>query len=187
MPNLEDLVSGKPILDPCCGSRMFWFDQHNPNVLFCDNRKIECQAIWKSTKGDATRYCSVLPDVVADFCALPFDNESFWHIVFDPPHLVRAGDNAWMVKKYGKLPTEWRTYLHDGFAECWRVLRTYGTLVFKWNEVQIPVSDVVRAIGRKPLYGHKSGKRSLTHWMAFVKLPDDKNVCKQGDLFDEQH
>ncbi len=28
----------KPILDACCGSRMFWFDKNNPNVEFCDNR-----------------------------------------------------------------------------------------------------------------------------------------------------
>ena len=24
----------KPILDACCGSRMFWFDKENPNVEF---------------------------------------------------------------------------------------------------------------------------------------------------------
>lgn len=26
------------ILDACCGSRMFWFDKNNPNVLFMDKR-----------------------------------------------------------------------------------------------------------------------------------------------------
>ncbi|EBW8880518.1 SAM-dependent methyltransferase, partial [Salmonella enterica subsp. enterica serovar Enteritidis] len=26
----------KTILDMCCGSRMFWFDKQNPDVLFCD-------------------------------------------------------------------------------------------------------------------------------------------------------
>ncbi|MEE6045263.1 class I SAM-dependent methyltransferase, partial [Avibacterium paragallinarum] len=31
----------KPILDACCGSRMFWFDKQNPNVLFADNRRLE--------------------------------------------------------------------------------------------------------------------------------------------------
>ena len=28
----------KLILDACCGSRMFWFDKQNPNVLFVDKR-----------------------------------------------------------------------------------------------------------------------------------------------------
>ena len=28
----------KPILDACCGGRMFYFDKNNPNVLFADIR-----------------------------------------------------------------------------------------------------------------------------------------------------
>ena len=31
----------KRILDPCCGSKMFWFDRENPDVLFCDNRELD--------------------------------------------------------------------------------------------------------------------------------------------------
>lgn len=27
------------ILDACCGSRMFWFDKHNPYTTFMDIRK----------------------------------------------------------------------------------------------------------------------------------------------------
>ena len=34
-------MENKKILDPCCGSRMFWFDRNNPNVIFADNRKLE--------------------------------------------------------------------------------------------------------------------------------------------------
>lgn len=30
----------KKILNPCCGSKMFWFDKNNPNVEFCDIRKL---------------------------------------------------------------------------------------------------------------------------------------------------
>lgn len=28
----------KLILDACCGSRMFWFDKHNPAVTYMDKR-----------------------------------------------------------------------------------------------------------------------------------------------------
>lgn len=28
----------KPILDMCCGSRMFWFNREDPRVVFCDIR-----------------------------------------------------------------------------------------------------------------------------------------------------
>lgn len=29
----------KTILDACCGSRMFWFDRQNPDVVFMDRRE----------------------------------------------------------------------------------------------------------------------------------------------------
>ena len=147
-PVREDL-SSRPILDACCGSRMFWFDARNPNVLFVDNRRLDTQAIWKSGNGKAVRYCTVDPDVLADFRHLPFPDESFWHIVFDPPHLYSVGDNAWMAKKYGKLPKDWKPLIHDGFHECWRVLKANGTLIFKWNEDQIAVRENHR-LHRRP-------------------------------------
>jgi hypothetical protein len=50
-----------------------------------------------------------------------------------------------------------------------RVLEPYGTLIFKWNENQITVTQILNAIGHQPLFGHKSGKRSNTHWMSFMK------------------
>lgn len=164
----------KPILDACCGSKMFWFDRKNPDVLYVDKREFDCEASWKSGNGKSIRYCNVHPDIVADFRNLPFEDESFCHVVFDPPHLIHVGDSAWMAKKYGKLPAEWEQYLHDGFAECWRVLRPYGTLVFKWCEYDIPVKKVIASIGMDPLYGNRSGKKSLTHWLAFVKIPKEK-------------
>lgn len=33
----------KPILDMCCGSKMFYFDKENPNVEYCDIRKVLIQ------------------------------------------------------------------------------------------------------------------------------------------------
>ena len=159
----------KPILDACCGSKMFWFNPNNPDVIYCDNRCLETQAIWKNDNGTSVRYCTVKPDVIADFRALPFPDETFWHIIFDPPHLNNIGNTSWMAKKYGRLPKEWKPLIHDGFLECWRVLKANGTLIFKWNETQIPVREVIKAIGVQPLYGHKSGKTSKTHWMAFFK------------------
>lgn len=76
-----------------------------------------------------------------------------------------------MAKKYGRLsPDTWKEDLGKGFSECMRVLKPNGTLIFKWNETDIPVKDVLSAFGNaKPLYGHKSGKMSKTHWLAFMK------------------
>ena len=158
----------KPILDPACGGRMFYFDKQNPHVLFCDNREFKGD-LWKGV-----RPFEVKPDMIADFTALPFDDESFWHIVFDPPHMKHnAGDNSWMVKKYGKLPKEWQTYIKAGFDECWRVLKPNGTLIFKWNTDGYTVGEIIKAIGREPLYGQKiSKKTNRTHWLCFVKVEE---------------
>ena len=160
----------KPVLDATCGSRMIWFNKENEAALFVDQREIDEEKIWTSGNGLATRYVSIKPDIVASFTNLPFEDESFWHVVFDPPHLINVSENAWMYKKYGKLDKNtWKSVLKDGFDECMRVLKPNGTLIFKWNETQIPTKDVIDAIGREPLYGCRSGKQQKTHWMAFIK------------------
>ena len=162
-------MTDKLVLDACCGSKMFWFDKNDPNVLYVDNRKIENEIIWTSKDGKQVRRIDIMPDIVADFRDHPFADENFYHVVYDPPHLVRAGDNSWMKKKYGELPKDWKSLLKKGFDECWRVLKVNGTLIFKWNETRIPVSEVITAIGRKPLYGNRCGRQNKTHWMAFFK------------------
>jgi hypothetical protein len=40
----------KPILDVCCGGKMFWFDKNNPNVEFCDIREIKTHFCRLRTK-----------------------------------------------------------------------------------------------------------------------------------------
>jgi hypothetical protein len=95
------------ILDPCCGSRMFWFDRENENVTFGDIRTenhILCDG----------RTLNIAPDVEMDFRDMDFEDGSFKLVVFDPPHLVNAGDKSWMVLKYGKLNREWQEDLKRG-------------------------------------------------------------------------
>ena len=80
------------------------------------------------------------------------------------------GENAWLRKKYGKLPENWPQLIHDGFFECMRVLKQYGVLIFKWSEIDIPTRDIIKAIGVEPLLGHRSGKKMNTHCLCFMKL-----------------
>lgn len=115
------------------------------------------------------RKIDVEPDIVADFTNLPFPDNSFYLVVFDPPHLLKVGENAWLKKKYGKLPENWKPLIRDGFHECMRVLKPNGTLIFKWNEIDIPTREIINAIGVEPLFGHRSGKQSKTHWLCFMK------------------
>ena len=163
------MTKEKLILDACCGSRMFWFDKKNPNVEFVDIREMDRVAIWTSRDGKIKRYCTIHPTTVADFTNLPFPDNSFYHVVFDPPHLTRLGENAWMAKKYGRLskdPAEWKPLIKGGFDECMRVLKPQGTLIFKWNESQIKLKEIIKCFGQNALFGNK---RSKTHWLVFIK------------------
>jgi len=152
----------KLVLDPCCGSKMFWFNKNNPIALFTDKRT-ESHILCDGRKLEIT------PDIEADFTNLPFEDNSFYHVIFDPPHLKQLGKSSWMAKKYGVLGFNWENEIKEGFSECFRVLKPGGTLIFKWNENQILVSDVLKLTPNKPMYGHRSGKMSNTHWIAFLK------------------
>jgi len=158
----------KLILDACCGSRMFWFDKDNPKALFIDKRSETVKAKDSSCK-TGIRTIEIRPDIVADFTEMPFENDSFYMVVFDPPHLKTLGDTSWMAKKYGKLPNNWEQMLKKGFDECMRVLKPNGTLIFKWSEYEIKVNDILNLIPYKPLFGHTTGRQSKTIWMAFMK------------------
>ncbi len=153
----------KNIIDVCCGSRMFWFNKKNPNVIFNDIRR-ETHQLCDG------RSLEISPDFGFDFKNLGFEDEKFNLVIFDPPHLKKVGEKSWMAKKYGKLNKTWREDLRAGFSECFRVLAKNGVLVFKWNETQITVSEILKLTPHKPLIGHKSGKNSKTHWLLFMKI-----------------
>jgi len=159
----------KKILDATCGSRSIWFNKHHPVAVYMDKRQEFETRIWKSGDGLSERTLTVNPDVIADFTAIPFASDTFYLVVFDPPHLQKAGETSWLVKKYGKLVDNWPQMLREGFTECMRVLRPNGILIFKWSESQISATKVWEAIGQKPLFGHHSGKNSKTFWGCFMK------------------
>lgn len=87
------------ILDPACGSKMFWFNKHEPHTTYTDIRRETVTAKDRQY----TRKIVIDPDEVADFTNLPFKDNEYNLIVFDPPHLNKAGKNSWLVKKYGRL------------------------------------------------------------------------------------
>jgi 23S rRNA G2069 N7-methylase RlmK/C1962 C5-methylase RlmI len=147
---------------------MFYFDPDNSDVLFCDKRR-EKHVLKDRSSKNGSRTLVINPDTISDFTSLPFRNESFRMVVFDPPHLVKSGKTGWMTKKYGQLSLDWRDELKRGFTECLRVLRPSGTLVFKWNENDIPVSKVLSLIDLRPILGNRCGRLSKSHWIIFMK------------------
>jgi len=74
-----------------------------------------------------------------------------------------------MAKKYGVLGETWREDIKKGFSECFRVLEDDGMLIFKWNETDIKVREVLELTDYNYVIGHKSGKLMKTHWLTFMK------------------
>lgn len=71
MKTTPEQTTYPPVLDACCGSRMFWFDKEDSRALFVDIRK-ETWIIDKGTPGTKGRKPIVVsPDIIADFTALP--------------------------------------------------------------------------------------------------------------------
>ena len=113
---------------------MFWFQKSRDDTVYMDNRELEdmlCDG----------RKLEIKPDIVADFRSIPFSDNSFKLVVFDPPHLVRVGEKSWLAKKYGHLGSNWK-------------------------EEQIKLSEILKLTDIKPLFGNK---RAKTHWLVFIK------------------
>lgn len=159
------------VLDVCCGTKMFWFNKEHDLVFYMDKRK-ESFVHVRSDCGNKVK--DVAPDVIGSFTDIPFPDNRFHLVVFDPPHKIVANEmvsKGNIIKYYGALFPDWRDVLRRGFSECFRVLKPYGTLIFKWCEIDIPLSDVLALAPSSPLFGHRVGKRERSHWLAFVK-PD---------------
>mgnify|MGYP000140499324 CR=1 FL=1 len=108
----------------------------------------------------------IKPDVNKNVRDRPYPDKSFKVVIFEPPHLIHAGTGSWLANKYGILQADWPEYLKQGFSECMRVMEPDGLLIFKWNEDQIKLSEVLRVFDKKPLLGDQRGK---TRWLVFIK------------------
>ena len=160
----------RPILDVCCGGRMMYFDKHDPRVLGQDIRVVPRHKIESNGS-----YFEVRPDVVGDFRKMDFGDATFSLVVFDPPHL-KCGETSFMFYKYGSLGSAWEDDLRKGFAECFRVLKENGTLVFKWSDSFRSLNAILElALPHKPVFSHHTASRSgskHTYFVVFIKSPE---------------
>lgn len=103
----------KKILDVCCGSRMFWFDKTNKDTVYMDIRELE------DTLCDG-RHISIKPDVLGDFRDIPFDDETFNMVVFDPTKTRKNQRVHEYYRNYfvagGKDKESWKTLVELGYA-----------------------------------------------------------------------
>ena len=137
-----------------------WWDKDHPDALYVDRRIVPPGSIVQQTMWQ------IEPDVAADFTALPFDDDSFALVVFDPPHATISPESITGMK-YGTI-----TDLDEviaGLRECYRVVIPSGFLVFKWAEAVFPVQKVLDRAEMTPMFGHRTAKSGKTIWCLFRK------------------
>lgn len=152
---------------------MFWFEKKHPNTTYIDIRSMPAGTL------ENTPSFEIQPDIIMDFRKLNFPDKSFRLVVFYPPHLKSLESNSWIAAKYGTLnPKTWHNDIQQGFNECWRVLEDYGVLIFKWSKSHdnrpkrdISLSEILKLLPARPLFGHSSGSKMNTIWLCFMKIP----------------
>ena len=151
----------KPILDATAGYRMMWRNKNPPNVVFMDKKT------------------EVNPHIVAVWGHLPFRDNVFSLIIFDPPHIVlwRTGTPQ-MAKVFGgwNTPKEIAPTLHKAAKEFSRVGEM---LVLKWCDTRDgstwwKLSSLFR--GHWTILYERSSKskgtgHGLTWWITFTRTP----------------
>lgn len=154
----------KEIIDLCCGWRMFWYDKKNPLVHFMDIRTLPKGSI------QARQSFSIEPNEVGDYRDIKHPDWSFKIVVMDPPHLKKLWEKSRMAMKYWKLSKEWKEDLLKWFTEGMRILKEHGILIFKWNDYEIPLGDVIKLFPVKPMIGQRTGKNNSTVWLIYLKI-----------------
>lgn len=169
------------ILDATCGPKTIWYQKNHPGVVFLDKRRENINTLQNGNSLRTRRTIRIQPDFVGDFTCLPFKDNVFDVVVFDPPHIIRKQKVTMgiMEMKYGCLyEAEYKKVLTQGCRELFRVLKDNGVLVFKWCETYRSLSDVLSLFPYRPLFGTRTGQRNNTHWVFFIKQRLEQDICE---------
>ena len=170
------------ILDATCGMRSIWFEKNHPFVTYLDIRNGDYIYQDKKKKHKPKIY-HIKPDVVADWTKkIPFEDNYFDMVVFDPPHVVCNIASGDMIIRYGHLTkNNWEYVLKKGVIELFRVLKTNGVFILKFAETKnlgfkIPLKNVISFFPYPPLFGTRTGNSNNNHWIVFLKYDVNRRL-----------
>jgi SAM-dependent methyltransferase len=160
------------ILDATAGMRGIWYQKNHPFVTFLDIRKGVYDSKTKNAKFSSRRRTRVNPDVVADWCDVPFPDNHFDMVIFDPPHIFgnRGTVLSGLEVRYGKMfKDNWKQIFKDGIKELFRVLKPKGVFILKWCESHKSLDEILSLFPYKPMVGTRTGQANKNHWVMFLK------------------
>ncbi len=167
------------ILDATAGFRGIWYIKNHPFVTFLDKRT----GYTKNTNGTKIknrRHFKLDPDIIADWTkTIPFDDEYFDMVIFDPPHFIIDNDksDSCLTLRYGRIDkSNYKQYLGAGFKELFRVLKKEGVFILKWCENTHKVDDIIKLSPYPALFGSKTGQNHKNYWILFIKYRLEKTL-----------
>ena len=151
------------MLDATAANRMMWKNKNPPNTIFMD-KELDLR---------------IPPDIFACWEKLPFREDVFDCIIFDPPHKIGRTKyrGKWANPKDDYLGidishSKFRTGLYYGTREFLRVSRR---LCLKWNDIELSLHRILtlfpkewKEICRKVIRKNNRAK-TVTYWVTFVK------------------
>ena len=161
------------ILDATCGPKTIWYQKNHPFVTYMDKRKETINTLQPGNKLICKRIVKIDPDVVADWTkTIPFADNYFDMIVFDPPHIVdkKKTKPSQLKMKYGYfLEDDYKRDLKKGITELFRVLKPNGVFIFKWCETSKKIEEILKLFPYPPMFGTRTGQANKNHWIVFLK------------------
>lgn len=103
---------------------------------------------WKKWKPPHFTGSDINPDkspvgYSVDFTNMPWEDESFDVVTFDPPYIAQGGRTTSGIQHFldsfglhdvPRTPEECQQLINDGITEAWRVLRSEGRLMVKCKD-----------------------------------------------------
>lgn len=117
--------------------------------------------LWADVNLDMSQFRKVT--VRGDFTSLPFKNDSFDTVLFDPPHTIDTRNTLLGTLepntglgphlgafKYGcyRSVDQLRKGVYKGATEAYRVLKPGGVMIFKWSNSEKPYSWATDTVER---------------------------------------
>ncbi len=162
------------ILDMTSGCRAIWLEKEHSDCVYVDRRALIVPMHRRGDKLDESSLAWT-PDVVADNAALPFRDNLFSLLVYDPPHRGFTADSN-MGRRYGSASLEEvRENIRAAAKEAHRVAMPGAHLAMKWNDIDISINIVLGMMFTywRALFGHSmSGEKanSVTRWVLLRRV-----------------
>jgi len=151
------------MLDATAGNRMMWKHKNPPDTIFLD-KEVRLR---------------IPPDIFAVWENLPFRNDVFNCVIFDPPHSVKRGVNSYFNEdpKGGRWYGAFRNKMHfltSMVKASSEFLRVSKRLCFKWYEGDLSLWNVLPLFSgwKKIFESYTTGRgigRKRTYWVTFIR------------------